>query len=92
MHAARWGDRRRFLGSLGRSQSCRDIEGTLERTQLARLQRQLVQRRSGHARGGGRIVGGSVGDGVGWRGLTIDRDLVGSRAGGHNTSRHNERM
>ena len=91
MHTARWRNGRRFLGSLCRSQSGRDIEGTLERTQLARLQRQLVQRRSGHARGGGRIVGGSVGGGVGWRGMTINGDLVGSRVGGHNTSRHDER-
>ena len=48
-----------------------------------------MQGSGGHARGGRGIVGGSVGGGVGWGWLTINRNLVGCRVG-QNMSRHDD--
>jgi hypothetical protein len=97
MHAARWGNGGRLLRPLSRAQSSWDIERALGRTQLAGLQRELVQRSRGETGRSGGIVGGSVGSRVGSRvgrrvgrrvggrvgrrRLAIDRDLVGREVG-----------
>jgi hypothetical protein len=67
MHAARWGNRGRLLRALGRAESSWDIERALGRTQLAGLQRELVQRSRGEMGRSGRVVGGSIGSRVGSR-------------------------
>jgi hypothetical protein len=61
MHAARWGNGRGLLRTLGRTESSWNIERALGRTQLAGLQRKLVQRSCGETRRSRRIIGGSVG-------------------------------
>lgn len=80
VHAAGRRDGGRLLGTLGWTQGGGDVERALERTQLARLQGQLVQRGGGHAWGGGGIIGGRIGGriigGVGGRWLSVDRDLT----------------
>ena len=65
MHAARRSDRGGLLRTLGRTQSRGDIQGSLGRAQLARLQRQLVKRGGGEAGRSGRVIGGSGGGRVG---------------------------
>ena len=97
MHAARWGNRGRLLRALGWAESSWDIERALGRTQLAGLQRELVQRSRGEMGRSGGVVGGSIGSRVGSRvgsrigsrvggrvgrrRLAIDRDLVGREVG-----------
>lgn len=54
------------LGAFSGTQGRRDIERSLGRTQLARLERELVEGSGREARGrGGRVVGGGVGGGGG---------------------------
>jgi hypothetical protein len=47
VHAARWGDGRGLLRTFGGPEGRGDIQGALERTQLAGLQGQLVQSSGG---------------------------------------------
>lgn len=102
VHTARGGDGRGLLRTFGGPQGGGDIERALERTQLARLERQLVEGGLGEPRRGGRVIQGSVGGGIRGRGVAVDGDLVdwsvarcGRAAGGggggrHNVSRHFE--
>lgn len=61
MHTAGRGERRGFVRALGRTQDGGHIEGGLGRTQLAGLQRQLVEGGVGETRGSWGIVGRCVG-------------------------------
>lgn len=63
----------------GRAQSCRNVQGCLRGSDLARLVRELMQRGVGQPRRGGRVIRWSVGGRVGGRGLAVDVDLAGGR-------------
>lgn len=76
MNTAWRSDGRRFTWTFGRAQSGGNVEGRLGRSQLTRLQRQLVERGSDQTGRGGRIVGVGVIRRVIRRGLTIDCNLV----------------
>jgi hypothetical protein len=61
MYAAGRSDGGGLDRALGGTQCSRDVKRAFERTELARLEWKLVQGSGGHARGGGGIIGGSIG-------------------------------
>lgn len=82
-----------LLRTFGRAQSRRNIERSLGRTQLTRLQWQLMESSRGETRRGGRVVGGGRRSGIiggSGRGMTVEGDLVCSdNVSGHSVEMNN---